>query len=138
MLQTSFSCVCRAPRCRKPTPAKHTRSTASARRADRSTQRGSPETGIRVGPLGSTRSQSDGGPELLTAANMVAFNASGVELVAVVHVELNVGLAIRHQVVDHDQLAQCDGNGSLLGSRTPGDGMEPRMEVAGLGLNARP
>jgi len=76
-------------------------------------------------------------PELLKAANMVAFNASGVELVEVVQAEVNVGLASR-QLVDHHHQAEWDGNGSLLATPAPGYATELRMEVAGLGLNARP
>jgi len=68
---------------------------------------------------------------------MVAFNASGVELVEVVQAEVNVGLASR-QLVDHDHQAEWDGNGSLLATPAPGYATELRMEVAGLGLNARP
>ena len=76
-------------------------------------------------------------PELLKAANVVAFNASGVELVEVVQAEVNVGLASR-QLVDHHHQAEWDGNGSLLATPAPGYATELRMEVAGLGLNARP
>jgi hypothetical protein len=45
-------------------------------------------------------------------------NATGVELVEVVHAELAVGLASRENVVDHEQQAVCDGNGGLLAPRS--------------------
>ncbi len=79
--------------------------------ADNAALAGCAENWSPGGALGSERSQSDGVAELLEAANMVAFNASGVELVEVVQAELKVGLASRQYVVDHDQRAVHDGNG---------------------------